>query len=79
MKKVKIMLLAVLVVGSVGGVLAFKAKSGVNLYCGPTPSICQDFTNKWTFTNVDPVTTSFCDVTSHNEEPNKCLPVKTDD
>jgi hypothetical protein len=36
MKKVKIMLLASLVVASVGGALAFKAAKGQTLFCGST-------------------------------------------
>jgi hypothetical protein len=42
MKKVKIMLMAVLVVAAVGGALAFKAKKGQNLFCGDFPTTCPD-------------------------------------
>lgn len=40
MKKMKIMLTAILVMGAVGGTLAFKASKGVELKCGTASNSC---------------------------------------
>lgn len=40
MKKIKIMLLSLLVVGAVGGAVAFKANKTLTLYCGTTTNSC---------------------------------------
>jgi hypothetical protein len=72
MKKVKIMLLAALVVASVGGALAFKAVKGQSLFCGPTPFDCPTPTTDWKYDAVG-ANISFCsDFPSHD-----CLPVIT--
>jgi hypothetical protein len=55
MKSVKLMLLGILVVASVGGALAFKAQKGQNLFCGFATNDCpvpEGF--DYTITNVDP-------------------------
>jgi hypothetical protein len=59
MKKVKVMLLATLVVAGVGGALAFKAHKGVQLFCG-TANSCPDGTTKYITAANESLPATFC-------------------
>jgi len=67
-KKIKLMLLGIVVVASVGSALAFKAVKGQQLFCGPTRLVCPNFTIKYKFTTVNPLSQTFCSTVPHNGE-----------
>ena len=74
MKKVKIMLMATLVVAAVGGALAFKTKSP-GLFCGTSYTSCPTQTqNAYTFVSPGQpsIPNIFC---SDNQNPSWCKPV----
>jgi hypothetical protein len=63
MKKVKIMLMSLLVIGSVAGALAFKAKTySLGLKCGTAENSCSIVQNvdKYTFTDGAAIDNFFC-------------------
>lgn len=55
MKKIKLMLLSLLVIGAVGGAVAFKASKKLDTFlCGPSPILCPNPVDH--LTSVDPGT-----------------------
>ena len=68
MKKVKIMLVATLVVAAVGGALAFKAQKGVGLWCG-TRFNCPNFTTTYKPAIDHSLPDVFCSTQPSNDCP----------
>lgn len=60
MKKIKIMLLSLLVIGAVGGAVAFKATKEYVLLCGTTTTSCPIIVDGAKTTNVYPIPGTFC-------------------
>jgi hypothetical protein len=61
MKKLKIMLIGLAVVATVGGALAFKAKSPIAFYCSDRPAVeCPFFDINQTFSTLNYTPDLFC-------------------
>jgi hypothetical protein len=79
MKKIKLMLLGVLVVASLGGAFAFKTYVPNPIYCGTAANSCPILSREYKITTVTPIGDVFCSTQKNGGAAGVCFDVTFND